>query len=104
MYVYTLLLFYCVIISLLARLHVKNMMGRLLAWDFKSKGVAIVSIHPGFMKVCINTPFNNSIPPFQLCSGFSSLYVTIQSPSLVQLSINLVCVITNLIKGANHHS
>ncbi len=31
----------------------KNMMGRLLAWDLKPKGVAIVSIHPGFMKVCM---------------------------------------------------
>ncbi len=29
------------------------MMGRLLAWDLKSKGIAIVSIHPGFMKVCM---------------------------------------------------
>jgi NAD(P)-dependent dehydrogenase (short-subunit alcohol dehydrogenase family) len=28
----------------------ENMMGKLLAWDVKPKGVAVVMVHPGFLR------------------------------------------------------
>eukprot|EP01084_Bolivina_argentea_P018629 34663_1 len=37
----------------------QNMMGRLLAWDLKPKGIAIVSIHPGFMKTDMTSHYSS---------------------------------------------
>eukprot|EP00172_Hildenbrandia_rubra_P000802 Plantae.Rhodophyta-Hildenbrandia_rubra.ctg14531.p1 GENE.Plantae.Rhodophyta-Hildenbrandia_rubra.ctg14531~~Plantae.Rhodophyta-Hildenbrandia_rubra.ctg14531.p1 ORF type:complete len:269 (-),score=87.65 Plantae.Rhodophyta-Hildenbrandia_rubra.ctg14531:274-1080(-) len=37
----------------------ENMMGRLLAWDLKERGIAVVMLHPGFMKSSMTEDFKD---------------------------------------------
>jgi multisubunit Na+/H+ antiporter MnhC subunit len=81
----------------------QNMMGKILAIDLKPRGIALVMIHPGFLKTDMTAHYSHFYEEFgavdpqeavgPILTAVTNVYLNIYTTPLISLSISFYCLL-----------